>query len=426
MNTYWFRSFFFSSNWWKWLVGIIIPIGIFIIQIIINRSIDKDIFQSCHTIEDYRNFLIKFPESKYTFLVQNRITKFINDSLEYKKCFTIKDFENYIEKNPDSKFIILANHNIEKLNNQKILYESIKKEGIELLKKEEYKKAIKQFEAAKEFREFSYLDSLDSLIKVATDKYNLIHKPLPLKEILKKRNMVLIKGGKFIMGCDSDEFNGEDIEDNPEHEVIISDFYIGKYEVTKELWQEIMNEIPPYNEENKPNYAIINISWLDAIKFCNKLSKIDGLQEYYVINNNEVTINYNKKGYRLPTEAEWEYAARGGQKNHNYTYSGNNDIDLVGWYFTNSETPHSVNTKYSNELGLYHMSGNAAEACWDWYAKDYYLKGNKINPQGAKVGYYKVGRGGSFAHFSYDCTVFTRLKYDPNKEDISLGLRIAY
>ncbi|MBI3813805.1 MAG: formylglycine-generating enzyme family protein, partial [Nitrospinae bacterium] len=185
--------------------------------------------------------------------------------------------------------------------------------------------------------------------------------------------MVFVKGGCYQMG---DTFGDGDSDEKPVHEVCVDDFYMGKYEVTQRQWTGIMGSNPSYFK-NCDDCPVEQVSWDDIQEYINKLNQKTG----------------NK--YRLPTEAEWEYAARSGGRSEKY--SGGNNIDSVGWYDKNSGSKtHPVGQKEANGLGLYDMTGNVWEWCSDWYADDYYRKSPKNNPRGADSGQYRVLRGGSW------------------------------
>lgn len=172
---------------------------------------------------------------------------------------------------------------------------------------------------------------------------------------------IYIEGGVFNMGS-SDE--GED--EGPVHEESVISFYLNKYEVTQSLWLRVMGGNPShFRGENRP---VESVSWFEAINFCNALSEQEGLQTCYTIYNDKVTFRHEANGYRLPTETEWEYAAKGGEKKEAHTYSGSYYANEVAWYNNNSsQTTHDVGLKSPNRLGLYDMSGNVYEWCANCY-----------------------------------------------------------
>ncbi len=213
--------------------------------------------------------------------------------------------------------------------------------------------------------------------------------------------MVQVKGGTFSMGSSS-----RDSDEKPVHSVTLSDFAIGETEVTQELWETVMGTNPSnFKGSKKP---VETVSWDDCQTFISKLNSLTG------------------SNFRLPTEAEWEFAARGGVNSKGYTYSGSNVIDDVAWYLSNSEsTAHDVATKAANELGIYDMSGNVYEWCQDWYSSSYYSSSPISNPTGPSTGSYRVSRGGSRNDFFSYCCLTDRHYDAPSRGNRFLGLRLA-
>jgi len=212
--------------------------------------------------------------------------------------------------------------------------------------------------------------------------------------------MVYIPSGSFQMGDVKNE--GVSLE-KPVHTVTLSGFYMSKYQVTQAQYQAVMGTNPssfssnPASEEVQGNRPVENVTWYNAVEFCNNLSIQEGLQTVYTITSGTVTADWGKNGYRLPTEAQWEYAAKGGNGSPgNYTYSGSNTVGDVAWYSENSDSKtHEVGKKAPNGLGIYDMSGNVWEWCWDWLSESYSSEA-QTNPVGTAVGSYRVNRGGSF------------------------------
>lgn len=226
-------------------------------------------------------------------------------------------------------------------------------------------------------------------------------------------------------------------DEKPVHRVRVSDFYMSKYEVTQGLYKAVTGSNPSYfnGDDNRP---VEEVSWYDAVIFCNKLSDLDGFSPAYRIHGKDVSLNVGADGYRLPTEAEWEYAARGGNKSRGYEYSGSNNVRRVAWYHDNSGSKklatfslyfynadsktHAVGDKVSNELGLYDMSGNVWEWCWDWYGV--YSSSSRRNPQGPASGSRRVMRGGSWYDFAPYSRSVSRYNSSPDARDNGVGFRL--
>jgi len=229
--------------------------------------------------------------------------------------------------------------------------------------------------------------------------------------------MLLVKGGTFQMGS----IFGQKTEE-PVHSVTVTSFFIGKYEVTQENWQKIMGTNPSYFKGDKK--PVEQITWYEAIEFCNKFSQKEGLTPAYTINGKDVFCNWEEDGYRLPSEAEWEFAAKGGKYSKSLEYSGSSDLDEVGWYNGNSNfKSKDVGTKKANELGIYDMSGNVWEWCWDLY--DNYSSSPQTNPHGVTRGTHRVHRGGSFCDIDIYCQISCRSNFYPDYSRFNLGFRLA-
>lgn len=272
-------------------------------------------------------------------------------------------------------------------------------------------------------------------INVTAGKKNVVWIPnkepmaMPKGNIMFKVNafvfdiqMVYVAGGKFKMGCTSEQDDDCWEDEHPTHYVKLNNFYIGKYEITQKQWKQIMDTNPSrFNDcEDCP---VDNVSWMDIQEFLRRL--------------NAKTC----KTYRLPTEAEWEYAARGGAKTGKHHYCGSNDIEQAGWYWRNSgenkltgkwswnhieankNCTHPVGQKHPNELGIYDMSGNVWEWCNDW--KSTYSKHTATNPTGAENGSNKIMRGGAWDSNDRDCRTSSRYYVTPGDKNDSYGFRLV-
>jgi formylglycine-generating enzyme required for sulfatase activity len=255
-------------------------------------------------------------------------------------------------------------------------------------------------------------------------------------------DLVWIKGGTFKNTKSS--YYGKN--------VTVSNFYIGKYEVTQKEWSEVMGSNP--SQFKGDNLPVETVSWYDCVEYCNKRSIKEGLNPYYHIDRNNkdpnnrtvvdeikwtVTVNAGANGYRLPTEAEWEYAAGGGQLSKSCTYSGGDVVDKVGWFWQNSgdtnltgpwlwpklqqnhDRTHSVGGKEPNESGLYDMSGNVREWCWDWYGD---LESGPA-PKGSSSETGRVWRGGGWMGGDFCCASSFRASFEASGKGPDQGLRVC-
>ncbi|SHM16930.1 Formylglycine-generating enzyme, required for sulfatase activity, contains SUMF1/FGE domain [Anaerosporobacter mobilis DSM 15930] len=251
----------------------------------------------------------------------------------------------------------------------------------------------------------------------------------------KADRFMLVEGGTYI-NTESDYYKDG---------ISITDFYIGKYEVTQQEWIDVMGSNPSNFTGN--NLPVDTVSWYDCIEYCNKRSEKEGLEPYYNIDKNLkdpdninevdnikwiVTMNEEANGYRLPTQAEWEYAASGGQLSKNNRYSGDNNADEVAWYWrnagdtylsgdwtwaaieNNNNNTKPVGEKKPNELGIYDMSGNVREWCWDWFQDDVY-----------DSGYFRVCKGGGWIGDVICCEISYSGKFDPNGIGSDQGFRVC-
>ncbi|MGZ7443001.1 formylglycine-generating enzyme family protein [Paenibacillus sp. TH7-28] len=253
----------------------------------------------------------------------------------------------------------------------------------------------------------------------------------------KNNTLVFVKGGAF--KNTKSNYYGKD--------VTLSDFYIGKYEVTQKEWVEVMGSNPSHFIGD--NMPVEMVTWYDAVEYCNKRSIKEGLEPYYNIDKDKkdpnnlsdydhikwtVTINAGANGYRLPTEAEWEYAAGGGQMSKSYTYSGSNNADEAAWNWRNAGDQYlsgdwnwpiiennnsktkAVGGKKPNELGLYDMSGNVREWCWNWYGDDL---------DTSSGGSYRVVKGGGWVGDIHSIELFFRGKFEANGFGADQGFRVS-
>ncbi|MCW3125075.1 MAG: Sulphatase-modifying factor protein [Bacteroidetes bacterium] len=237
---------------------------------------------------------------------------------------------------------------------------------------------------------------------------------------------VNVEGGSFMMGTAT----GVEPVEKPEHKVQLKDFYLAKYELTFDEYDRFCDSTgrkrPDDMKWGRGKRPAMIVSWLDAVAYCNWLSKQDKLQPCYVIGDKDAKWLDTANGYRLPTEAEWEYAARGGKKSKGTHYAGADKPDNVAWYKANSQDKtQPVGQKQANEIGLYDMNGNVWEWVWDIYDGNYYQHSPEQDPKGPEAGPYKVTRGGAWYNKPEYTAVTTRQNNTPDFRQNSVGFRIA-
>jgi len=250
----------------------------------------------------------------------------------------------------------------------------------------------------------------------------------PKRAPIDTTKFVLVEGGTFKMGTEKPV----EIHEGPEHDVTVKSFYLVKTEVTFDDIDKWLTEtkrdtgtVPSLNW-GRGKMAAHMTSWRTAVEYCNWLSEKEKLSKCYLINGKEVTYLDTAKGYRLPTEAEWEFAARGGNKAKGTLFAGSDNVDEVAWYKVNSsEAPHQVAQKKPNELGLYDMNGNLWEWVWDLYDTYYYKYSEKSDPKGPATGDYRVTRGGAWYNYPNYTTIYTRQYNSPDFRQNSVGFRVA-
>ena len=261
--------------------------------------------------------------------------------------------------------------------------------------------------------------------------------------------MVTVPGGTFTMG---DSYDEGAVEERPLHSVSLDSFRIGKYEVTQSEWAEFMDPAV-YDIGSGDNYPVYSVSWFEIIMYCNLKSMDEGLTPCYTILSstyptdwpvvpnyssdqsfpawNAVECNWSANGYRLPTEAEWEFAARGGAAyTDDYRYSGGQTVEDLAWFGDNAVNGcQIIGTLLPNQLGLYDMSGNQYEFCWAWFAEDYYMtcnnQGTVANPTGPVTAEMRVVKGGGWGGTASNCRVAGRVRDYPVSAFNHTGFRLV-
>jgi formylglycine-generating enzyme required for sulfatase activity len=270
------------------------------------------------------------------------------------------------------------------------------------------------------------------IIKVEADGYSPEEKSVDIpggrvtaaSYVLKEKpkataNLVFVDGGTFQMG---DAFGDGYGDEKPVHPVTVSSFWLAKYEVTQKEWTEVMGGNPSYFKGD--NLPVEEVTWYQVVDYCNRRSLKEGLDPCYFVSGTNVSCDFSKNGYRLPTESEWEYAAKGGNKSRGYKYAGSNDVGSVGWNSDNAGgKTHDMGGKAPNELGLYDMTGNVWEWNWDRYGS--YSSSAQTDPRGPSSGSERVLRGGSWGNLAQDVRAANRNRFGPDGWNVTCGFRVA-
>ena len=341
--------------------------------------------QATHTIKAYTDFHDQYPQSKYSDLVLDALDM-LEEKEEWDKVHKnrLAALLRYIQQNAQSPYVIEARQLVDELRNAAASVAPIE------------------------------VNPIEQPVLISSEP-----PPIVVSKLTVPDHMVLVKGGTFQMG-----------EKDKTHPVTLSDYMIAKYQLTFEEYDAFCKatgrDLPADMGWGRDKRPVIKVNWFDAVDYCNWRSQQEGLREVYQIKQQMVSPNWQANGYRLPTEAEWEYAARGGQQSQSFTYSGSNNVDEVAWisrFLGIGGKSHPVGEKNANELGLYDMSGNVWEWCWDWYGA--YPSKAMEDPKGTDTGSNRVFRGGSWRYDAVYARVANRDFHNPGGRSDVIGLRLA-
>jgi len=343
-----------------------------------------------NTKDGYKNYIKAYPQGPNVADANDRIGLLL-DQEQWNKVKGSRDpevFRNFVKSHPKSRFVQEATQQMAMLE-EEASWRKAKSSG----------KAADIEAYLASYRDGRYAEEAKRSLKTIKPSIT----PNQLKQL--EANMIFVQGGTFQMGCTQEQGRDCAADENPVHEVTLPSYYISKFEVTQEEWLGIMGTNPSeFAQCNK--CPVERISWLEIQEFVKRLNELTG------------------KSYRLPSEAEWEYAARGGNKSMGYKYSGSQSVGDVAWFDQNSgKKTHPVGTKLPNELGLYDMSGNVREWCQDFYGP--YSASSVSNPKGPSKGTLAVIRGGSWYSFNVHCRVTLRYQYGTSLRGNTFGFRLA-
>ena len=378
---------------------------------------DTDAFKKArksNTIYAYRQYLRSYPEGAFVAEAKNQL-KSLQDSdafVKAKRADTEIAYRAYLREYSSGAYVSEARKRLNQLEQDKQeKREAAQKQqdsnAFTQAKRVDTETAYKKYLADYPNGEYAY-QAKQRLDKLETERKEREKPKVPAAVANLESQMVYVQGGTFTMGCTSEQSDCAS-DEKPTHQVTLSSFRMSKYEVTQALWEAVMGSNPSSKSRGiGSNYPVNQVSWNDIQTFLRKLNQLTG------------------KNYRLPTEAEWEFAARGGTKSRGYKYAGSNSISSVAWYDGNSGSKtHPVGQKAPNELGLYDMSGNVWEWCQDWYGKGYYGSSRSRNPKGPSSSSYRVLRGGSWNSGAGYCRVAFRDRGTPTDRLSLYGFRLA-
>ena len=338
---------------------------------------EDDAYNGCVSVEKCNEYLKKYPNGRYVSSVKDTKINLLEEDNAYVNCTTAEKCDEYLKKYPKGRYVV-----------------EVKEKRKGMRTEEEKRKAENEAKGIYE------VNGITFEVNGITFK------------------MISVQGGTFQMGCTTEQGKDCDKNEKPKHTVTLSDFWMGETEVTQELWEAVMGYSSNNNGgwESKygkgSDYPAYRVNVEDCVEFCNQLnSKLSG---------------YLPSGYKfaLPTEAQWEYAARGGNKSRHYKYSGSDTIDDVAWYNVNSSNNMlPVKGKKANELGLYDMSGNVWEWCSDRYGD--YSSFAQTDPKGSSKSSWHVLRGGSWTWDARSCRVSNRYLSPADESSYSTGFRLA-
>ncbi len=383
---------------------------------------ELEAFESCVSVEDCNRYLDRYPNGKYVTRVNQKKQDLQAEDDAYKGCVSVEKCDEYLKKYPNGRYVSSVKDtkmNLQEEDNAYANCTTVEKcdEYLKKYPKGRYVAEVKRKRKVEQEEEESKRKAEEAEAAKRKEEIKTLAQTYTVNGVL--FTMKYVEGGTFTMGCVSKRDCNCDRREEPSHMVLLSDYCIGETEVTQALWMAVMGNNPSWNKgDNRP---VEYVSWNDCQVFIRKLN---------ILLKDRLPSGYQ---FALPTEAQWEYAARGGNKSKHYRYSGSNNIDEVAWCSMNSKgKTHPVGKKSSNELGLYDMSGNVWEWCSDWSGS--YGSSAQTDPKGPSKGSCRVLRGGCWDNVLRDgnrdngdrnCRVSYRYSYSPGYGGYDFGFRFA-